>query len=242
MKVHVLPGDALAAEFAETGIGGETIVCREALVDGDVSAASLDDFWRVRARFVEKNYGEAPEKYRAGVIAEFERLQDLAAAPAAEINLWFEHELFCQANFWFCLAFLSESGAKIYRVAPVVRNENDIWKGFGGLRAADLEKCFAGRIALSPADVRRGADLWRAFQTGDFELLEKLSETESAAFPHLEEVCRAAAEKGSRPKEVLESIIAEGKTDFAEIFPAFSARAGVYGFGDAQVQRILAQL
>jgi hypothetical protein len=41
---------------------------------------------------------------------------------------------------------------------------------------------------------------------------------------------------------VLQEIISNGKTDFAaEIFPAFTAAAGVYGFGDSQVKRILAE-
>lgn len=242
MKVHVLPGDALTETFQQTNISGEVIVCRECLVDGDVKADSLEEFWITRARFIENGYGENAEAYFQNVAAEFEKLKT-NAQNGAEINLWFEYELFCQANYWFTLFLLRESDAKVYRVAPVVRDENEIWKGFGKLSAADLEVCFGNRVALSAADISLGADLWKAFQNADYESLANLSKNESAAFPHLGKVCRAAIEKQTRPRKVLEEIIADGKKDFArEIFPAFAAKAGVYGFGDTQVKRILDEI
>jgi hypothetical protein len=143
---------------------------------------------------------------------------------------------------WFCLYLLRESEAQIFRVAPVVRDTSNIWKGFGGLNAEDLEKCFAAPFEFSTADILLGADLWTAFQNADYETLAKLSVTESAGFPYLKEVCRAEIEKSARPHQVLRAIIATGKTDFAEIFPEFAAQAGVYGFGDSQVKRILAEI
>jgi hypothetical protein len=237
MKIHVLAGDALADNFNNSGIEGEPVVCRECLVEGDVRAANLEDFWKVRAGFIKNAYGETEEKYFREVVAEFEKLKNLA--PAAEVDLWFEYELFCQANMWFCLSLLQNTKADVYRVAPVVRAEKDVWKGFGNLSAEDLKKCYAKKVKFGDEDVRLGAELWKAYQDADHERLEKLSETESECFPRLKEVCRAEIEKDFRPLKVLLEIIENGSTDFAEIFPEFSTRAGVYGFGDAQVKRIL---
>jgi hypothetical protein len=239
MKIHVLAGDPLAADFKDANIEGEIIVCRECLVEGDVRAANLEDFWRVRAGFIKTTYGETEEKYFAGVVSEFEKLKNLASG--AEVNLWFEYELFCQTNMWFCLSLLQETKASVYRVAPVVRTEADVWKGFGRLSAEDLQKCLAERIKFSDEDRALGVELWQAFQNANYEKLERLSEIESECFPRLKEVCRAEMEKGSRPQKILREIIAGGTTDFAEIFPEFSSRAGVYGFGDAQVKRILSE-
>lgn len=242
MKVHVLPGDALTETFLETEIEGEIVVCRECLVEGDVKAETLEEFWQKRARFIEKTHGGNAETYFVQVAGEFEKLFT-EAQRGAEINLWFEYELFCQVNYWFALYLLRDCKTKIYRVAPVVLGENEIWKGFGGLSAADLQGCFASRVEISASDAALGADLWQAFQNADYETLENLSKNESPAFPLLKEVCRAEIEKRTRPREILEEIIADGKKDFAgEIFPAFAARAGVYGFGDAQVRRILAEI
>jgi len=237
MKIHVLAGDALAGNFKNLGLEGEIVVCRECLVEGDVRAENLEDFWKVRAGFIKSVYGEDEEKYFVGVVGEFEKLKNLA--PDAEVNLWFEYELFCQANMWFCLSLLQKTKGNVYRVAPTVRTETDVWKGFGNLSAEDLRKCFAARVKFADEDLARGAELWKAYQNADYEKLEKLSEIESECFPRLKEVCRAEMEKGFRPQKVLREIIENGSTDFAEIFPEFSTRAGVYGFGDAQVKRII---
>jgi Domain of unknown function (DUF1835) len=241
MKVHVLPGDALAEDFKTCAIDGEIIVCRECLIEGEVKAENIEEFWQIRAEFIETSYGESKEKYFQKVAGEFEKLKNLASNDT-EINLWFEYELFCQVNLWFCLYLLHKSEAKIYRVAPSVRNKKDIWKGFGSMKSDDLEKCFAERNEFAESDILLGANLWKAYQSADYETLEKLSETENKCLPYLKEVCRAEIEKNSRPQKVLREIIAAGKTEFADIFPEFSNLAGIYGFGDSQVKNILSAI
>lgn len=239
--IHVLPGDTLTEKFKETEIEGEIIICRECLVEGDLMAQSEDDFWNVRAAFLKSVYGESEEKYFREVVDEFKKLENLA--PAAEVNLWFEYELFCQANLWFCLSMLSNKDYEIYRLAPVTREENEIWKGFGGMQANELKECFNRRMKLSKADVQLGKNLWQAFSLRDETELKFLSRERSNTFPKLQEVCEAAIEIKTRPKETLREIKADGLTDFKkEIFPEFSRRAGVYGFGDSQVERILQEI
>ncbi len=236
MKYHVLAGDTLAAEFEKSNIGGEIIVCRECLVEGDLPSDNLENFWDVRAKFIETSYGKSKENYREKVVCEFEKMCNLPEN--AEVNLWFEYELFCQANMWFCLSLLRHKHLEIYRVAPVVRDENDVWKGFGNLEKEDLEKCYAERINFSAADATLGAELWQAFQNKNFDNLKKLGATKSVCFPKLAEVCAAAIEIETRPKETLRKIISN-ETDFNRIFARFSEIEGVYGFGDSQVKRIL---
>jgi hypothetical protein len=236
MKIHILPGDALVETFKKTNIEGEIAVCRECLIDGDLSAENLEDFWRVRENYLSEAYPEGETSYGKKVKSEFEKLLD--APKNAGINLWFEYELFCQANMWFCLYLLEKSEAEIYRVEPIVRNEKDIWNGFGGLSKDDLQKCFDARKKFTREDVKLGADLWKAFQNKDFNHLKNLAQTESKCFPQLEEVCRAAIEKQNRPKEIVRKIISEGERDFGKVFSKFKETEGVYGFGDLQVKRI----
>ncbi len=107
MKVHVLPGDSLTPEFKKTGIDGEMIICREALVSGDVDAESLPEFWDQRARFISSAFAEDQIEYHEKVADELARLIDLP--DDAEVNLWFEYELFCSVNMWFCLYLLQET-------------------------------------------------------------------------------------------------------------------------------------
>jgi hypothetical protein len=240
MTVHVLPGDSLVEEFRKTKLDGDMIVCREALISGDVDAGSLPEFWDQRARFISTAYSEDAIEYHEKVADELARLLDLDEG--TEVNLWFEYELFCSVNMWFCLWLLKETGAEIYRVEPSVLKTEDRWKGFGRLDADDLQKCFDGRKKLTSDDIILGANLWNAYRRNDHTRLRELSNTHSAAFPYLKEVCQAAIDKDVRPLEILQKIRADGFETFPEIFPEFVDRAGEYGFGDVQIKYLLEKI
>jgi len=237
MIYHVLPGDAQVEEFKKTKIDGEVIVCRECLIVGEVDAETLPEFWEQRGRFIMSEYGEDEIEYHEKVADELSRLLDVDSED--EVNLWFEYELFCSVNMWFCLWLLSETGASVYRVEPIVRSEADRWLGFGKLDADGLKTCFNSRTKFPAEDVALGAALWNAYRNNDNAKLTDLSNSTSACFLYLREVCEAAMEKETRPRDIIAEIQFEGKTEFADIFPEFTRRAGVYGFGDMQVKRIM---
>lgn len=240
MKVHVLAGDSLAGEFRKTNLDGGVIVCRECLISGDVNAESLPEFWEQRARFILSAFGEDEIDYHEKVADELAKLLDLDEG--TEVNLWFEYELFCSVNMWFCLWLLKETGSEIFRVEPIVLETEDRWKGFGKLGADDLEKCFAGRKKFTPADIALGADLWDAYRHADSSHMEELSHADSICFPYLAEVCEAAIDKDERPLQILNDIRSDGFEIFPEIFPEFVSRAGEYGFGDLQIKYLLEKL
>lgn len=237
MIYHVLPGDAQVEEFSKSNIDGEVIVCRECLIVGDINAETLPEFWEQRAHFILSEYGEDEIEYHEKVADELTKLLDVDSDD--EINLWFEYELFCSVNMWFCLWLLSETGARVYRVEPIVRSESDRWLGFGKLTSEDLKTCFNARTEFPAEDIALGAKLWNAYRKNDNAKLAELSGSMSTCFPYLREVCEAAIEKDSRPREIIAEIQFEGKTEFEDIVPEFSRRAGVYGFGDLQVKRII---
>ena len=236
MIYHVLPGDATAEDFKATGISGEVIVCRECLAVGPADAEAYFEFWEQRAHFILAEYGGDEIVYHETVADELAQLLDVPAG--SEVNLWFEYELFCSANMWFCLDLLKNTEAEVYRVEPVVRTADDRWKGFGKLDAADLQKCFAARTQFSAEDIQLGSDLWNAFRHEDHARLLLLGDRDSKSFPYLKEVCEAAVERETRPREILQCI-AENKTEFGEIFLEFTKQAGVYGYGDSQVESLL---
>jgi hypothetical protein len=240
MNLHLLPGDAYVSEFKKSGIEGEVRVCRECLVEGDLSGESLDEFFRNRAAFINDGDHEGADAYDAQVGSEFRRLLDLPAG--TEVNLWFEYELFCAVNMWFCCDLLATTAADVYRVAPIHLLTEKRWDGFGLATADEMRRCFESRTKFGHEDVRLGAGLWRAYKAGDRAALRSLSEASSEVFPYLREVCDAAIAKDSRPKEIIREIQAEGHSDFRQIFPEFRRRAGVYGYGDTQVQRLIMEL
>lgn len=240
MILHVLPGDSLLETFKATGIAGDVAVCREALVDGDLSGETLPDFWETRAKALIGADVESRDEYHENVVREFAKLT--AMQSGSEINLWFEYELFCQVNMWFCLSLMKDSAADIFRVAPVIRSEADVWEGFGSMPPEDLRKCFSARGQMTSSDMQLGDELWNAFRNHDHADLDRLSKTESPAFPRLREVCQAAIEKDARPKLIVNEIVQEGETKFENVFREFRQRAGVYGYGDTQVKRIWQEL
>lgn len=240
MILHVLPGDSLVETFNASGIEGDLAVCRECLVEGDLAGDTLPEFWETRARFLAGQYGKTADDYHESVVREFAKLSALQSG--SEINLWFEYELFCQSNMWFCLSLLANSTADIYRVAPMTLADDEIWDGFGSMTPDDLRACFAQRIKLTKDDIKLGADLWSAYRDQDSKGLAELSTHESSAFPKLKDVAAAAIEKESLPSQILEEIVGHGELDFSDVFREFKKRAGVYGYGDTQVKSLLSKI
>lgn len=237
MIYHVLPGEAQLEEFLKTGIAGEVIVFREALINGPLDAPDAETFWNERAQHILSEYGEDPMDYHETVADPISKLADVEADD--EVNLWFEYELFCGVNYWFCLHLLADTGAKIFRVAPSDVSPDDVWKGFGKYTADELAKVFEERVELNVKDQTTGRDLFKAFAEHNSSGLLTLGEYRSPAFPFLAEVTEAAAQIETRPLQLVRELKAEGLTEIETVFHEFQKRAGVFGFGDLQVQRLL---
>src|SRR5688572_25294664 len=240
MIYHVLPGDSVVSEFAKTDIEGEVIVCRECFIVGPLDGDFPDQFWDDRAKFILSEYSEDEIEYHERVADELERLDSVGSGD--EVNLWFEYELFCQVNMWFCISRLAGSDAQVYRVAPVVVSSEDRWKGFGQLNSEDLKACFQARTELTPEDFALGGELWKKYRDKDAAGLLLSAQTISASFPYLHETAEAAAQIESGPLSVVRQIRSEGISDPDVVFVEFSKRAGVYGMGDSQVFRMLENL
>jgi len=211
MEVHVLNGDALAEKFT---IEGEVVVCREALIEVPMQAASIEEFWKFRAAYLSENLAAQMQFYFDNVKTEFEKLKSFQNATA--FNLWFEHDLFCQVNMWFLLSYLKSigSGISVCRVMPP-SGGNQLWSGFGFMEEGDLNKCFGQRIKFTAKDLVLGACLWDAYQQNDMKALKNLSQTVSPVFPLLQEICHAHVQrfpdKGlGRPQNKLKHITSSG--------------------------------
>jgi hypothetical protein len=227
MIYNVLNGDGLANEF---DLKGDKIVCREILIEGSLQSQSLVEFWKLRENFIKSTF--QAENYSTLVKAEFEKLSNLK--PNDEVNLWFGDDAFCQVNMWFCLWLCLETSAKIYRVFP----DSNSWK----CNFNNLTKCLESRKLLTNHDLMLGKQLWKAFSENDSEGLKILSITKTNCFNRLSEVCNALIEKNQKPKEILREIIKQAELDFNKIFLEFQKKASIYGFGDAQVKSIFAEI
>jgi hypothetical protein len=239
---HILTGDSLASTFRRTNLEGRVIISRECLIDGPVSDNDPNVFWKNRAEFVRDSFNANVEEYYSNVRAEFDKI--FLINNNDEVNLWFENDLFCQANMWFTISLLNKHGlSNVFRVTPLLRNTNK-WEGFGRHTAMDLIQCYERREPFARGDFKLGENLWDAFRNADVAALARFSKSLSPCFPFLEEVCKAEMERkrNERPRKVLEDLLAKGHTDFGDIFSQFSQTEGIYGFGDLQVGNMLKEI
>lgn len=244
MTYHILNGDSLSKQLNLCNINGKYIICRECLVDGDLTGDTLIDFWKNRSRYIALTYYTTTKNYYNNCVVEFEKILNLP--DNSEIYLWFENDLFCQVNMWFVLSLLNlkKSKLKIFRVFPIIEHKRHYWKGFGISNSQMLEKAYHSKIQFTLDDISLGNNLWQAFKISDFIKLKALSKKQSSCFQLLEEVCQAHLDRFPNPDSIgspdktIKNIIENVSTEFNEVFNAFSESQGIYGFGDLQVKII----
>jgi len=242
MIYNILNGDSLAYSFPVAQIEGEVVVVREGLIDGDLSGDNLHDFWQSRATHM----GLTETEYHTSVVKEFEKI--LNAPDHSTFLLWFEYDLFCQVNMWFVLSLIHSLSIKkkVFAVytSHLDKTSKQFWNGFGSANTDELTICYANKIPLSEADINSGADLWKAYKTGNLEELANLSKNQYSAFPYLREVVKAHIDRfpkdgtKGRPEKVIEDITKNISTDFHTVFKEFWNRESIYGFGDVQLKSL----
>ncbi|MDP9957643.1 hypothetical protein J2X97_003312 [Epilithonimonas hungarica] len=231
---HITNGDYLAEDLKKTSIEGKIIVCREALISGNLKAESLEEFWEIRAKSISEDYNISKESYYEKSVSEFERILNIPEG--SEVNLWFENDLFCQVNLWFCISLISKvNNLKIYRVFPKEIVENH-WKGFSDSEGSDLEESLKSKVLFDKNDIELAQNLWKAYQNNDIDYLKQLSEDQSDCFHFLKEVTEAYI--NIKPENFIKNQIENGLTDFDSVLKKFQQELGIFGFGDLQVKKI----
>ena len=240
---HILNGDGLADQLRQTKINQDFIVCRECLIEGDVSFNSIADFWETRAKFIAETYHVSANEYFSKTVSELEKLTKLP--DNSEVCLWFENDLFCQTNMWFVISILANYPIlNVFRVFPIIENEKKIWKGFGIASADKLEQAYHSKVQFKPEDIELCNNLWVAYRNGYLKKLKELSKKQSNCLAYLEEICQAHIDRFpldktlGRPDKVVKEIMESNHTEFQTVFSEFSRREGIYGFGDLQLKSI----
>ncbi|MCW3160689.1 DUF1835 domain-containing protein [Chryseobacterium oryctis] len=229
---NIANGDCLAEQLKEAKIARDIIICREALIKGSLQFENLDDFWKLRADFISNEYSTTQNDYYEKVVVEFKKIINIPEN--SEANLWFEDDLFCQVNLWFCILLLSRNkDLKIYRIFP---KSSEKWKGFSTSTHSDLEESLYLKVLFNENDIELALKLWRAFQNSDSQDLKELSKNQSLCFRNLEEVIDVYLNK--KTKDFIENLIKKGVTDFNLVFEEFQKEFGALGYGDLQVKEI----
>ncbi|MBO6622718.1 MAG: hypothetical protein JJ892_05335 [Balneola sp.] len=243
-EFHILNGDALKEEFPDS-LNGKLIVARECLVDGDVSAGSLDELFELRAEYLSITYPSDIEFYYQEVIPEFNKI--ISLPEHSVINLWFEDDLFCQVNLWFVSHLIHNftTPSQVFLVRP----HTDIQYGFGGLNSDGLENAYESKVHLSDDEVKLFSTLWELYQNQSHAEILSMAVKHSERFPFLEVAAQANLDRfpedgsSGRPEQSLLDIMKEtGSDEFGPVFREFHKRESIYGFGDLQVKRLFDEL
>ena len=239
-QYHILNGDALNDQFPKA-VSGEIIVTRECLVEGSVKGDNLNELYTTRAKFLNDSYGECSEQdYHQKVVTEFQKVRNIPQG--AEVNLWFEDDLFCQVNFWFMvhLMRLFDKHNSIFLVRP----EKHSPYGFAGLTESMLISIYKNRLLLTQLDPL--ADLWKFYQNKDTEKLLETAGELGNKYPFILTAVQAHIERiptegnSGRPVRSLIQIMKDLETEeVGPVFREFNKREAIYGFGDLQVKRLL---
>jgi hypothetical protein len=93
------------------------------------------------------------------------------------------------------------------------------------------------------------SELWSAYSSEDLHQLEEISSKLIVDYSFVEAAIKAEKDRkslidsGSGPVAELKSIIDELNTyHFGTVFQEFTKRAAIYGFGDWQVRKLMAQI
>ncbi len=236
--IHILNGDALNDQFPKD-LPGKTLVFRECLIEGPKKVVEFETFFASRSAYLSDTYDpKIKESYSLELSTPLMKLvTDLSPS---EIVLWFEEDLFCQANFWFVCHFLLSSGysGKVSWAKPSgVARYN-----FGILSKESLTAVFEERLFI---DLTKIAPLWQAYSANDsvelIRLVEGVTDLSEYIIPAAlayHDMNTSTIEQ-SRPYLSLLEITKTLKTlHFGKVFMEFCQKEAVYGFGDLQVKRI----
>ena len=238
---HILNGDELKKQFPKD-ISGDLIITRECLVEGDVQGNNLTALCQTRAKYISNTYtAYSRNDYYSKTASELKKIEGIPKD--AEVNLWFEDDLFCQVNFWFVVNLLHQGyeNQPIFLIRPKIGSEYS----FGKMSELELITAFQKKMEIVPSEIKRISKLWLLYQNNNHTEMLAIAKKLEIKFPFLTPAIKAHIDrtptdgKLGRPTQSLITIMAALKTKkFEPVFIEFCKREGIYGFGDLQVKNI----
>jgi len=237
--IHLHNGDSVATTARRALLPGRHVAYREILIAGPVrSGLRLHEWVEERARFGAPYFGEHLLRLRNDLL-EQEQMID-AIRDEEEIVLWFEHDLFCLANFLYLLVRLSKA-----------RRLSAIWcpRPLGAMSEEELVTTYMSRAAVPPLMLRIAAEAWKAYTSPDPTALNRFVIQDWNDFPFLRDGMTLHAMRFPSTRDGLGEVerramagIDAGASDFGSLFARFDNDPPRYGLGDGEFLRHLRRL
>jgi hypothetical protein len=249
--LHIHNGDSSANILKESGLPGEHLAWREALIAGPVPQNLSQDEWRrVRAAHLSEAYDLKQEDCARSLLEQERALSDFSRHQ--EVVLWFEHDLFCQLHLIYLLQWFArhELGAtKLSLICIDSFPGVDDFRGLGQLNPAQMASLFDARREVSDAQFNLALAALQAYCAPTPDDLQELVNGDTSALPFLNNALRKHLARfpsvgnglGEVENQALK-IIDEGQREFTGLFGEFGKREAIYGLGDFQFWNYLKRI
>lgn len=250
--LHILDGESSAETLKRSGVPGEKFAWAEVMVEGPTPAGVEGDDWlNLRARFLSNHFDLDFDECERRLKEQEDVLQSLASHD--EVVLWFEHDLFCQANLIYLLDWCAHNQSATRTKLSLISIDRfpgiEDFRGLGQLNPQQLASLFNSRHVVNEAELVTASATWSAYRAPQPTALLALLQTDLSALPFLK---RALALHLARFPSVrnglslientLLQLIAAGHERFVDLFLGFGKQQPVFGFGDSQLWLLLRRL
>lgn len=248
--LHLLNGEATDALLSQTSVSGARFCFRDVLIAGPAPAVNGLEWRRIRADYLAKAYGVPVEQCER----DFARQDEVfnSCFEHEEVILWFESDLFCQANLLYVLDWFAHHELGATKLSLICIGEfpgRPDFRGLGELDPEELASLFPQRVEVTSIQLDLAARAWQAYRAADPRELERMLQTDTAELPYLKSAMQLHLLRFPSVRNGLNRIenkglelIAEGLTKFGDLFPQFIKAEPDYGLGDAQFWNALQKL
>jgi len=249
--LHVINGESTAQTLKQSGVVGEHLVWKEALIWGPTPGnLSATEWCRVRADFLAGANGMDAQQCFEDLMQQEAMLGRLANHD--EVVLWFEFDLFCQLNLIYLLGKLRGqdfTGTTLSLVCigefPGIQD----FRGLGQLTPEQLVSLFPERRLVTPEQLELAQRAWNVCSGSNPRAIELLLREDTTPLPFLQSALRLHLRRFPSVKNGLGHMeqmavdcIARGVGRFPEIFREWSAAEPGYGLGDTQLWDVVTRL
>jgi hypothetical protein len=249
--LHILNGESTAKSLNQSGLAGDHLVWKEALVWGPTPATEdLSEWCRLRANFLAGANAKDTQQCFEDLMQQEEALGMLQNHD--EVVFWFEFDLFCQLNLIYLLRKVrgqNLGATKLSLICIGAFPGIEDFRGLGQLTAEQLVSLFPGRQPVTGEQMELAWRAWSACCSSNPQEIEILLAQDTLPLPflrsalclHLRRFPSVRNGLGHMEQMALE-FIARGANRFPELFREWSAAEPGYGLGDAQLWDVLIRL
>lgn len=246
--LHILNGDTLVSRLEDIEIHDDQLVWREMLCEGETVYDLKSEAFKSKRIAYLKQFNANEETYTTSFLTP---LLTTDYTKYTSIVLWFEYDLFCHINMIAALSYLRQikTKASIHLVCSGwIEGETNL-KELTELTNTQLEEHYGNKIELTKAAIELADELWRLYCTNNHTGFKKYI-TQTSSFPYLSSCINAhlkrfpSVESGLNVLEthILKIIHKEEIKNTRQLTGYVLQYQGYYGFGDLQIQNIIAKL